>query len=64
MIKPVLMIVGLLQIIWDLRVLPRSSCQDAGGVARDTNLIGPTSTGWGSARGSSGWRPRAWFIWR
>ncbi|HEY9379115.1 MAG TPA: sugar ABC transporter permease, partial [Jiangellaceae bacterium] len=41
MIKPVLLIVGLLQIIWDLRVFTQIFVlQDAGGVARDTNLIG------------------------
>jgi N,N'-diacetylchitobiose transport system permease protein len=41
MIKPVLMIVGLLQIIWDLRVFTQIFVlQDAGGITRETNLIG------------------------
>ncbi|WP_051399928.1 carbohydrate ABC transporter permease [Haloechinothrix halophila] len=41
MIKPVLLIVGLLQIIWDLKVFTQIFVlQDAGGITRDTNLIG------------------------
>jgi len=41
LIKPVLLIVGLLQIIWDLKVFTQIFVlQDAGGVTRDTHLIG------------------------
>ena len=40
-IKPVLMIVGLLQIIWDMRVFTQIYVlQQAGGITRDTNLLG------------------------
>jgi len=40
-IRPVLLIVGLLQIIWDLRVFTQIyMLQKAGGVTRDTNLLG------------------------
>jgi N,N'-diacetylchitobiose transport system permease protein len=40
-IRPVLLIVGLLQIIWDLRVFTQIYVlQGAGGVTRDTNLLG------------------------
>jgi N,N'-diacetylchitobiose transport system permease protein len=40
-IRPVLLIVGLLQIIWDLRVFTQIYVlQKAGGVTRDTNLLG------------------------
>lgn len=39
--KPVLLIVGLLQIIWDLRVFTQIYVlQNAGGVTRETNLLG------------------------
>jgi N,N'-diacetylchitobiose transport system permease protein len=41
LIKPVLLIVGLLQIIWDLKVFTQIFVlQDAGGISRDTHLIG------------------------
>ncbi|HEU4540833.1 MAG TPA: sugar ABC transporter permease [Jiangellaceae bacterium] len=41
LIKPVLLIVGLLQIIWDLKVFTQIFVlQDAGGITRDTHLIG------------------------
>ncbi|HEX5996477.1 MAG TPA: sugar ABC transporter permease [Jiangellales bacterium] len=41
LIRPVLLIVGLLQIIWDLKVFTQIFVlQDAGGVTRDTHLIG------------------------
>ena len=41
LIKPVLLIVGLLQIIWDLKVFTHIFVlQDAGGISRDTHLIG------------------------
>ncbi|MGH8773926.1 MAG: carbohydrate ABC transporter permease [Jiangellaceae bacterium] len=41
MIKPILMIVGLLQVIWDLKVFTQIfTLQEAGGVTADTNLLG------------------------
>jgi N,N'-diacetylchitobiose transport system permease protein len=40
-IAPVLMLAGLLQIIWDLRVFTQISVlQDAGGITEDTNVLG------------------------
>jgi N,N'-diacetylchitobiose transport system permease protein len=40
-IRPVLLIIGLLQVIWDLRVFTQIYVlQKAGGVTRDTNLLG------------------------
>jgi N,N'-diacetylchitobiose transport system permease protein len=40
-IRPVLLVVGLLQVIWDLRVFTQIYVlQEAGGSARDTNLLG------------------------
>ncbi|WP_208004256.1 carbohydrate ABC transporter permease [Labedella populi] len=40
-IAPVLFLVGMLQIIWDLRVFTQISVlQDAGGVTSDTNVLG------------------------
>ena len=40
-IKPVLLVVGLLQIVWDLRVFTQVYVlQQAGGLARETNLLG------------------------
>jgi N,N'-diacetylchitobiose transport system permease protein len=40
-IRPVLLIVGLLQVIWDLRVFTQIYVlQKAGGTTRDTNLLG------------------------
>lgn len=40
-IRPVLMVVALLQVIWDLRVFTQIYIlQEAGGSARDTNLLG------------------------
>ena len=40
-IKPLLMVVGLLQVIWDLRVFTQIYVlQKAGGVTEDTNLLG------------------------
>ena len=39
--RPLLLIVGLLQIIWDLRVFTQIYVlQNAGGVTRETNLLG------------------------
>ncbi len=41
MIRPVLAIVLLLQVIWDLRVFPQiKTLQDAGSIASQTNLLG------------------------
>ena len=41
MTRPVLLIVGLLQVIWDLRVFTQIYVlQNAGGVTRETNLLG------------------------
>ena len=64
MIKPVLMIVGLLQIIWDLRVFTQIFVlQDAGGVARETNLIGTYIYRLGIGEGQFGLAAAAsWFI--
>ncbi len=40
-IRPVLLVVGLLQVIWDLRVFTQIYIlQEAGGSARGTNLLG------------------------
>ena len=40
-IKPVLLVVGLLQIIWDMRVFTQIYVlQQAGGITHDTNLLG------------------------
>jgi N,N'-diacetylchitobiose transport system permease protein len=40
-IRPVLLVVGLLQVIWDLRVFTQIFIlQEAGGSARETNLLG------------------------
>ncbi len=40
-IRPVLLVVGLLQVIWDLRVFTQIYIlQEAGGTTRDTNLLG------------------------
>ena len=40
-IRPVLLVVGLLQVIWDLRVFTQVYIlQEAGGSARATNLLG------------------------
>jgi N,N'-diacetylchitobiose transport system permease protein len=64
MIKPVLLIVGLLQIIWDLRVFTQIFVlQDAGGVARETNLIGTYIYRLGIGEGQFGLAAAAsWFI--
>jgi N,N'-diacetylchitobiose transport system permease protein len=41
LIQPVLLIVGLLQVIWDLKVFTQIFVlQDAGGISRETHLIG------------------------
>jgi N,N'-diacetylchitobiose transport system permease protein len=40
-VSPVLLVVGLLQVIWDLRVFTQVYVlQQAGGTTRDTNLLG------------------------
>jgi N,N'-diacetylchitobiose transport system permease protein len=40
-IKPVLLVVGLLQVIWDMRVFTQVYVlQQAGGITHDTNLLG------------------------
>jgi N,N'-diacetylchitobiose transport system permease protein len=64
MIRPVLLIIGLLQIIWDLRVFTQIFVlQDAGGVARDTNLIGTYIYRLGIGEGQFGLAAAAsWFI--
>jgi N,N'-diacetylchitobiose transport system permease protein len=54
-IRPVLLIVGLLQVIWDLRVFTQIFVlQGAGGVARDTNLMGTYVYRLGIAEGQFG----------
>jgi N,N'-diacetylchitobiose transport system permease protein len=54
-IKPVLLIVGLLQIIWDLRVFTQIYVlQKAGGVTEDTNLLGTYIYRLGIGQGSFG----------
>ncbi len=64
LIKPVLLIVGLLQIIWDLKVFTQIFVlQDAGGVTRDTNLIGTYIYRLGLGEGQFGLAAAAsWFI--
>ncbi len=64
MIKPILLIVGLLQIIWDLKVFTQIFVlQDAGGVARETNLIGTYIYRLGIAEGEFGLAAAAsWFV--
>ena len=40
-VRPVLLVVGLLQVVWDLRVFTQIYVlQEAGGSTRDTNLLG------------------------
>ncbi|GAB2681268.1 carbohydrate ABC transporter permease [Thalassiella azotivora] len=54
-IRPVLLVVGLLQVIWDLRVFTQIFVlQDAGGIARDTNLMGTYVYRLGIAEGQFG----------
>jgi N,N'-diacetylchitobiose transport system permease protein len=54
-IKPVLLVVGLLQIIWDLRVFTQIYVlQKAGGVTKDTNLLGTYIYRLGIGEGSFG----------
>jgi len=54
-IRPVLLVVGLLQIIWDLRVFTQIYVlQKAGGVTKDTNLLGTYIYRLGIGEGSFG----------
>lgn len=54
-VRPVLMVVGLLQVIWDLRVFTQIYVlQQAGGVTRDTNLLGTYIYRVGIGEGSFG----------
>ncbi len=54
-IKPVLLVVGLLQVIWDLRVFTQIYVlQKAGGVTEDTNLLGTYIYRLGIGEGSFG----------
>jgi N,N'-diacetylchitobiose transport system permease protein len=54
-IRPVLLVVGLLQIIWDLRVFTQIYVlQGAGGISRDTNLLGTYIYRLGIAEGRFG----------
>ena len=54
-VRPVLLVVGLLQIIWDLRVFTQIYVlQKAGGVTRDTNLLGTYIYRLGIGEGSFG----------
>lgn len=64
LIRPVLLIVGLLQIIWDLRVFTQIFVlQDAGGITAETNLIGTYIYRLGIGEGEFGLAAAAsWFI--
>ncbi|WP_216853429.1 carbohydrate ABC transporter permease [Phytoactinopolyspora halotolerans] len=64
LVKPVLLIVGLLQIIWDLKVFTQIFVlQDAGGVTRETNLIGTYIYRLGLGEGQFGLAAAAsWFV--
>lgn len=54
-IKPVLLVVGLLQVIWDLRVFTQIYVlQGAGGISRETNLLGTYIFRLGIAEGQFG----------
>jgi N,N'-diacetylchitobiose transport system permease protein len=54
-IRPVLLVVGLLQVIWDLRVFTQIYVlQQAGGVTRETNLLGTYIYRSGIGEGSFG----------
>jgi len=54
-IRPVLLVVGLLQVIWDLRVFTQIYVlQGAGGISRDTNLLGTYIYRLGIAEGRFG----------
>lgn len=64
MIRPVLLIVGLLQIIWNLKVFTQIFVlQDAGGITRETNLIGTYIYRLGIGEGEFGLAAAAsWFM--
>jgi N,N'-diacetylchitobiose transport system permease protein len=54
-IKPILLVVGLLQVIWDLRVFTQIFVlQQAGGVSQETNLLGTYVYRLGLAEGRFG----------
>ncbi len=54
-IRPVLLVVGLLQVIWDLRVFTQIYVlQEAGGITRETNLLGTYIYRLGVAEGEFG----------
>ena len=54
-IRPVLLVVGLLQVIWDLRVFTQIYVlQEAGGISTETNLIGTYVYRLGIAEGQFG----------
>lgn len=54
-LRPVLLVVGLLQVIWDLRVFTQVFVlQEAGGIARETNLLGTYVYRLGIAEGDFG----------
>lgn len=54
-IRPVLLVVGLLQVIWDLRVFSQIYVlQGAGGISRETNLLGSYVYRLGIAEGQFG----------
>jgi N,N'-diacetylchitobiose transport system permease protein len=54
-IRPVLLVVGLLQVIWDLRVFTQIYVlQGAGGISRETNLLGTYIYRLGIAEGRFG----------
>lgn len=54
-LRPVLLVVGLLQVIWDLRVFTQIFVlQEAGGISRETNLLGTYVYRLGIAEGDFG----------
>lgn len=62
-IRPVLLVVGLLQIIWDLRVFSQIYVlQEAGGISTQTNLIGTYIFRLGIAEGKFGMASAAAFF--
>jgi N,N'-diacetylchitobiose transport system permease protein len=63
-VRPVLLIVGLLQVIWDLKVFTQIFVlQDAGGITRETNLIGTYIYRLGIGEGDFGLAAAAsWFV--
>jgi N,N'-diacetylchitobiose transport system permease protein len=54
-IRPILLVVGLLQVIWDIRVFTQIFVlQQAGGISRETNLLGTYVYRLGIAEGRFG----------